>query len=89
MDAQITLATHNAGYDISAIDRAARLQPTTKTKYKRELQCMIEAGVNPDDYEQLRQYADGLKSSRKQFLKSALRSITLDYEQTIKANATP
>jgi integrase len=37
----------------------------------------------------LQAYADGLKSSRRQFLKSALRLMTMDYEQNVKASATP
>lgn len=78
-----------ASYDFTAIDRAARLQPSTKEKYKRAIQNMIAAGVNPDDHEQLQAYADGLKSSRKQFLKSALRLMTLDFEQRVKSSATP
>lgn len=78
----------SGGFDLSAIERA-NLQPTTKYKYTRELEAMQRAGVNPLDYEALQLYADGLKSSRKQFLLSALRLVTLEYEQGIKANATP
>jgi integrase len=89
MNPQNTLATYNAGYDLTAIDRALNLQPRTKAKYRREILNMIEAGINPDDHKALQAYADGLKSSRRQFLKSALRLMTLDYEQHIKANATP
>jgi integrase len=45
--------------------------------------------VNPGDHAALCSYADGLKSSRRQFLKSALRLMTLGYEQDVKAHATP
>jgi integrase len=77
-----------AQFDYSAIERAA-LQPTTKAKYRREIDALLLANVNPDNHRDLQDYADGLKSSRKQFLKSALRLITQGYEQDIKANATP
>src|SRR5688572_21398135 len=86
MNAQTALT---ASYDFSAIDRATNLQDTTKWKYKRELERMLQAGVNPDNHQALQAYADGLKSSRKQFLKSALRLTTLGYEQSVKAQATP
>lgn len=82
---QTTLATT---FDYSAIERAA-LQPTTKTKYTTEIQKMRAAGVDPFDHAALQLYAAGLKSSRKSFLKSGLRIMALDYENTIKASATP
>ena len=75
-------------FDMKAIDRA-NLQPTTKYKYKRELEAMAAAGVNPLNFEALAIYADNLKSSRKTFLKSALRMISTDYERTTKGGATP
>jgi integrase len=83
-----TAITTAGGFDYSAIDRAD-LQPTTKAKYSREIEALLLAGVNPDNHKDLQDYADGLKSSRKQFLKSALRLITQGYEQDIKANVTP
>lgn len=86
MNTQMTITTARAGND--AIDRA-NLQPTTKAKYKRELEKMRDAGVNPLDYAALENYAAGLKSSRKAFLKSALRMISLDYERKAKGGATP
>lgn len=74
--------------DLSVIDRAA-LQPSTKAKYRREIEAMHAAGVNPADHRALQEYADTLKSSRKQFLKSALRLMVQGIEQDVKANATP
>lgn len=74
--------------DLSAIERAA-LQPSTKAKYKREIEAMHAAGVNPANHAQLQAYADGLKSSRRQFLKSALRLMVQGFEQDVKAGATP
>ena len=79
---------HNNHFDMTAIDRAD-LQPTTKYKYKRELEAMRDAGINPMDYDALAIYADTLKSSRKTFLKSALRMISIDYERNAKGRATP
>jgi site-specific recombinase XerD len=75
-------------FDTAAIERA-QLQPTTKVKYTRELLKMHSAGINPLDYDALAIYADGLKSSRKTFLKSALRMISMDYERSAKGSATP
>lgn len=83
-----TALTTPSPLDLSAIDRAA-LQPSTRAKYKREIEVMHAAGVNPANHSALQAYADGLKSSRKQFLKSALRLMTQDLEQSMKAGATP
>ena len=86
--AHYIVPSHTPTLDMSAIDRAA-LQPSTKAKYKREIQVMYEAGVNPANFPALQQYADTLKSSRKQFLKSAIRLMVMGIEQDMKANATP
>ncbi|MEP7133453.1 MAG: site-specific integrase [Chloroflexota bacterium] len=88
MTPQTALVTTSAPLDLTAIDRAA-LQPSTKAKYRREIQAMDDAGILPTNHKALQQYADGLKSSRKQFLKSALRLMSLDIEQALKAGATP
>jgi integrase len=74
--------------DTSAIDRAA-LAPRTRQEYRREILAMSAAGISPTDHQALQKYATSLKSSRKQFLKAALRIMTLDTEQMLKANATP
>ena len=74
--------------DTTAINRA-NLAPSTKGQYIKAIQLMSAAGVNPSNHAQLQEYAAGLKQSSRQFLKSALRLMTLDLEQTIKANATP
>ena len=84
----VTTSNKRQTFDVKAIDRAD-LQPTTKYKYKRELAAMASAGINPLDYDALAIYADNLKSSRKTFLKSALRMISTDYERTTKGGATP
>jgi integrase len=90
MNTQTALATQPkaASLDLKAIDRAD-LQPTTKAKYKREIANLTQAGVNPLDLDALTTYADGLKSSRKSFLKSALRLMSAGFEQDLKGRATP
>jgi integrase len=85
---QTTLALPPSPVDTSAIDRA-NLQPSTKAQYAKAIQQMHAAGVNPSNHAQLQAYADGLKQSSRQFLKSALRLMTLGVEQDIKAGATP
>jgi integrase len=87
MNTQTALATIDQGFDFSAIARAD-LQPSTKAKYQREIENLITAGVDPMNFQALQLYADGLKSSRKAFLKSALRLMSLEFEQTMKAGAT-
>jgi len=82
-----TLTTAQA-IDTTAIERAG-LAESTKDKYRREVQAMSNAGVNPLDHVALTEYAMTLKSSRKAFLKSALRLMTLDYENKVKGSVTP
>ena len=72
----------------TAIERA-NLADSTKYKYTREIQAMSEAGINPFDHDALTEYAAELKSSRRAFLKSALRLMTADYEQQIKGRRNP
>lgn len=90
MTTQAALVTQNqnTSLDLKAIDRAD-LQPTTKAKYKREIENLTQAGINPLDLDGLTAYADNLKSSRKSFLKSALRLMSADFEQNLKGRATP
>lgn len=87
MNTQTALTTINKGFDFSSIDRAD-LQPTTRQKYKREIENLLHAGVDPMDSDALQVYAGKLKSSRKAFLKSGLRLLSLGYERTLKAGAT-
>jgi integrase/recombinase XerD len=74
--------------DTSAIERAP-LAASTRKQYVKAIQQMHAAGVNPSNHQALQEYAAGLKQSSKQFLKSALRLMTMDLEQELKANATP
>jgi integrase len=73
--------------DTTAIDRA-ELAKTTRYKYKREIEKLFQAGIDPFDRDALTQYALTLKSSRRAFLKSALHLMAAEYEQSVKANAT-
>ncbi len=83
-----TTLTTTQAVDTTAIERA-NLADSTKDKYRREVQAMSKAGVNPFDHVALTEYAMTLKSSRKAFLKSALRLMTLDYENKVKGSVTP
>lgn len=78
----------NSNLDLSAIDRA-NLQPSTREKYKRVIESMAANGISPLDHNALVEYADGLSQSGRAFLKSALRLMSAEYEQTVKAGATP
>lgn len=82
------LTTQTAGHDFAAIDRA-NLQPSTKLQYKKAVRNMLAAGIDPRNHSALAEYASGLASSSRQFLKSALRLLTAGTIQTLKGNATP
>ncbi len=88
MNTQAAITNQSSSLDLKAIDRAD-LQPITKTKYKREIANLMQAGINPLDFEALAEYAGRLKSSRKSFLKSALRLMSADFERNLKGRATP
>jgi integrase len=74
--------------DFSAIERAD-LQPSTKEKYTRAIDNMMQSGVDPFDYPALSAYADTLSQSSRGFLKAALSIITDGELTRIKAQATP
>ena len=76
------------GLDLSAIDRA-KLSPDTKKGYRRELVAFLKAGISSTDFEALQEYASSLTPKRRLFLRLAIRLVTLEYEQSTKANATP
>lgn|SRR3990167_7914637 len=69
------------------IDRAD-LAETTKRQYRRALQLMQEAQVNPFDYDALGKYASELPTSGRAFLKSALRLMLSDLLIRAQAGAT-
>lgn len=74
--------------DISVIDHA-NLSEQTKYKYKRELQRLFDQDIDPlNDFQSLIEYAKNLKSSRKAFLKSALRLLSIGYKNELQAKVT-
>jgi site-specific recombinase XerD len=75
-------------FDYSALDRAD-LQPSTKDKYRRALDRMMLAGVNPMDYDSLQAHADSLSPSARAFLKAALKVCVAQEMTRIKSQATP
>lgn len=82
MNSEITLTAP----DLSAID-TADLRPSTRMKYKRAIEAMACAGVDPRNHEQLRAYAAALPPSSRQFLKSAIRLLANDLKQSILAHS--
>ena len=75
-------------FDTKIITRSNKSK-TTKKQYIRAIDRMADAGVNPFDTDALQDYANGLLSSNKAFLKSAIRMITKDFELKSKGSATP
>lgn len=71
--------------DFSAVDRAS-LQPSTRIKYKKALERFNLANV-PED--RLAEYAASLKPAEKSFLKAALKIVSTDGANRLKAMATP
>ena len=70
-----------------AIIDAADLQPTTKHQYKRAVDNLIKAGIDPRNTNDLALYAGKLSSSSKAFLKSALRLLFADTATRLKMGA--
>jgi integrase len=81
------LTTHNP-FDYTAIDRAD-LAPSTRIKYKAAIAAILLAGVDPMNYIALQDYAQSLPTSGRSFLKAALKVITSEYVNQVKASATP
>jgi len=75
-------------YDLTALDRA-QLGERTRAKYRRELEKALIAGINLADPVQLADYAAGLPRSSRAFLKAAIRVITGELANQIKASVTP
>lgn len=84
----LATTSQNVRVDLSAIDRA-NLQPRTKIQYKREINKMVQVGINPLDTAALVEYADRLKSSSRGFLKAALHILSAGEELRLKSMATP
>jgi len=83
-----SLTTYSPTLDYSAIAHAD-LQPSTKVKYQRAIDLMVQSRVDPFDFPALQAYADALSSSARSFLKAALKVMTDGELTRIKAQATP
>lgn len=75
-------------YDLAAIDRA-ELGERTRAQYKKALHNCLSAGVTITDAAALQAYAAGLPLSSRAFLKAAIRLVTADLQDALKANVTP
>lgn len=71
-----------------AIERA-KLSDTTRRQYRRALELYLATGNSLTNADQLATYAQGLKSSPKSFLKSAIRLWSLEMARATKAQANP
>lgn len=72
-----------------AIIDAANLSDKTKHQYKREIDKLIEAHIDPTNRAQLQVYAGLLPRSSKSFLKAALNLLYKDTRTDLKAAARP
>lgn len=75
-------------FDLSAIDRAS-LADSTKDKYRREIEKYLATGGKLGDLEAIRDYAGNLSQSSRAFFKGALRLMSAEYADMLKAGATP
>ncbi len=75
-----------AGFDLEAIDRA-EFGENTKKQYRRELEKYLATGGSLANRDAIKRYAQGLHASSKSFFKAALRVITADMVDDLKANA--
>lgn len=73
-------------YDI--IERASHLQPSTKAKYIKEIDRLIQSGVDPRNRDRLSDYAATLSTSSKSFLKASLNLLFSEQVTNLKASAT-
>jgi integrase len=71
------------------IIESADLLPTSKDKYKRELDKLSAAGVHPSDQEALARYAASLPRSSKSILKAALSLMFDETTTRLEASARP
>jgi integrase len=72
-----------------AIIDGANLQPTSKDKYKREIDKLIEANIDPMNRPALASYASSLPHSRRAVLKAVLNLLYQDTQTDLEASATP
>lgn len=67
---------------------APNLQPSTKAKYIKEIDRLIEAGIDPRKREQLAGYVTYLSTSSRAFLKASLHLLFGEQVINLKASAT-
>jgi site-specific recombinase XerD len=72
-----------------AIIDSANLQPTSKEKYRREIDKLIKADIDPLDRPALAAYAVSLPHSRRAVLKAVLNLLYQDSQTELEASATP
>lgn len=75
-------------FDLSPLDRAD-LAPGTLRHYKAAILLMLAANVNPQDHEQLAEYASTLPASGKANLKAAIGILTRDMVNKAKMSNAP
>jgi integrase len=75
-------------YDLSAIDNAVNLTPSSKAQYKKALVNYLTIG-DIWDAAALGDYARGINRSSRSFLKAAIRLVTMGNADKLKAGATP
>jgi site-specific recombinase XerD len=68
---------------------SANLQPTSKEKYKREIDKLMDANIDPLDRPALASYAASLPHSRRAVLKAVLNLLYQDTQTDLEASATP
>ena len=82
------LTTQRAPAHYAIID-AAELAATTKLQYRRAIDRLIAAQVDPRNRSQLGAYAKELPQSGRAFLKAALKLLWSEYSTHLKSQATP
>lgn len=75
-------------FDLSAIENA-NLSESTKAKYTRAISQYLATGNQLGDYQAVQTYAQGLSQSGRAFFKAAIRLVSAEYAQALKAGASP
>ena len=83
-----TTQSVNSQAVFTAID-AAKLAATTKAQYRKAIKNYLETGASLADYAALTTYAQGQKQSTRAFLKAAVRLVSEQAADVLKAGATP
>jgi integrase len=87
MDTQLT--TYQGIDALGMIAGAAHLAESTRSKYRREVERAIDAGIDLFDAEQLVDYAAGLSDSGRAFLKASVKLVSEQIANSAKAQADP